>query len=245
MQRTETALPGTLYDPLYPDSDGEPMSEIDLHILAVTLLREGLEDALPAGPTGAYVAANMMLYFQQGNPAGHPDPDVLVALRVGRHPRRSFRTWEEGTVPHVVFEIASERTHQVDRGEKRQAYESIGVPEYFLFDPEGRWHQPVLQGFRLVQGAYVALQPAADGSLVSAQLGLRLVPERTMLRLVDLRTGAPVPTRQERIEQERERADSERKRADDERERAEKAEKRVAELERLLEQLRGQAPPPA
>ncbi len=233
MRTTETgALPGTTLDPLYPSEDGNSMGESDFHIVAVLLLREALEDFLAGRPD--CVATNMVLYYDRGNPSGRRDPDVLVALGVGNHRRRSFRTWEEGAVPNVVFEISSEATYREDLAAKRAAYQGVGVPEYFLFDPEGEWLSPQLQGFRLVNRAYVALQPAADGSLVSAQLGLRLVPEGAMLRLIDLKTGAPIPTRQEQIEQQRQRADDEKRRADD----------LAAEVARLRAAL-GQAPPPS
>jgi Uma2 family endonuclease len=216
------------------------MGETDFHIFAVILLREALEDYL-AGRPDAYVASTMILYFDRGNPSGRRDPDVLVALGVGRQRRRSFRTWEEGAVPSVLFEVSSEGTYREDLGEKRSLYERLGVPEYFLFDPEGQWLRPVLQGFRLAGGAYAALPPAPDGSLRSAQLGLRLVPEGTRLRLVDACTGAPVPTRAERIEHERQRAEAERQRADAERHRAAGF---AAEVERLRAlRAQGQRPP--
>jgi Uma2 family endonuclease len=182
------------------------MSETDLHVLAVILLREGLEDFF-AARSDVCVASNMLLYYDRGNPSGRRDPDVLVALGVGNHRRRSFRTWEESSIPNVLFEIASEDTYRQDLGVKRDVYERIGVPEYFLFDPHDEYLSPVLQGHWLVNGAYVALQPDPDGGLTSAQLGLRMVPEGHMLRLSDVNTGAPVLTRREQIDQERQRAD--------------------------------------
>ena len=33
-------LPGTVFDPFYPDSDGKPMGETDYHISAIILLRK-------------------------------------------------------------------------------------------------------------------------------------------------------------------------------------------------------------
>src|SRR5205814_8458217 len=106
----------------------------------------------------------------------------------------SYRVREEGVVPWVLFEVGSRRTWRVDLNEKPSEYAGIGVKEYFVFDPEGRYLDPVLQGFRTVKRKPVPMKPAADGSPVSKQLGLRLVPEGEMLRLVNVQTGEPVLT---------------------------------------------------
>jgi Uma2 family endonuclease len=244
MRTTATgALPGTVRDPLYPSEDGNSMGETSLHILAVILLREGLEDFF-AVRSDVCVASNMVLYYDRGNPSGRRDPDVLVALGVGNHLRRSFRVWEEQAIPNTVFEVSSETTVSEDIGPKRDVYERIGIPEYFLFDPHDQFLNPVLQGFRLVNGTYVALQPAADGSLTSQQLGLRLVPEGRMLRLVDANTAAAVLTRRERIEQEQQRADDERQRADNERRRADDEKRRADQLAEEVRRLQALLNPP-
>jgi Uma2 family endonuclease len=198
-------LPGTTIDPRYPDSDGRPMGETDFHYAALRLLRDALEDF--SADLNWYIATNILMYYEQGNPKGRRDPDILVAKEVGTHKRRSFRFWEETHKPCTLFEIASRKTWKQDSGEKRTLYEQLGIPEYFLFDPEGKYLKPSLQGFRLRKGNYVPLKPAANGSLVSKQLGVRLVPEGEMLRLVDVKTGKPVPTRQERAAAEKQRAD--------------------------------------
>jgi Uma2 family endonuclease len=223
---TKKLLPGTTINPLYPDTDGEPMSETDFHVAAVIWLREALQDHFANTPD-VYVASNMLLYFQERNPSARRDPDVLVARGVGKHQRRSFRTFEEGTAPCVVFEIASEETWRRDREDKRIVYAQLGIAEYFLFDPEGVFFDPVLQGFRLQDGVYEPLSAAADGSLYSAELGLRLVSEGPMIRLIDARTGAPVLTRHEQAEQERQRAEVEQQRAEQERQRAEQERQRA------------------
>jgi hypothetical protein len=51
------------------------------------------------------------------------------------------------------------------------------------------------------------MKPARDGSLTSKELGLRLVPEGGMLRLVDARTGQKILTPAERAEEATRRAD--------------------------------------
>ena len=76
--------PSTLLDPLYPDSDGEPMGDTDFHGYAVRMLVEALEDAV-ANREDVYVASNLIFYYEQSNPSGRRDPDVLVARGVGKH----------------------------------------------------------------------------------------------------------------------------------------------------------------
>ncbi len=246
-------LPGTQVDPRYPDSNGRFMGDTDYHNEALIFLRQGLEDHFADRPN-VYVAMNLVMYYEEGNPKRRRDPDGLVAKKVvGKHRRRSFRIWEEKVVPCTLFEMASKNTWRVDLYEKPALYASIGVKEYFLFDPEGCYLNPLLQGFKTVKGKPVPLRPAADGSLVSKQLGLRLVPEDVMLRLIDLETGQPIPTRAERAEQERQRAEEAGERAEQERQRAEEAGERAeqerrradeleAELRRLKDQLKKRGP---
>jgi hypothetical protein len=235
---TAAPLPGTLEDPRYPDQDGRFMGDTDFHNLAMSDVRQALEDHF--ADEDVYVASNLIYYFEEGEPASRRDPDILVSKRVGKHRRRSYRIWEEKVVPCTLFEMASKDTWRTDLGEKRHLYASLGVKEYFVFDPEGCYIEPVLQGFRTVRGRSVPMKPAADGSLVSKELGLRLVPEGTMLRLIDLKTGQPVLTRAERAERERERAEQERRRARQERRRAQQEHQRAQELQAEVERLRAQ-----
>jgi Uma2 family endonuclease len=199
-------LPGTVEDRRYPDQDGRFMGDTEFHDVAMTDLKLALKDHFADQPV--YVASNLIYYFKEGDPASRRDPDVLVARGVGKHLRRSYRIWEEKVVPCTLFEIASRRTWRADINEKPGLYASLGVKEYFVFDPEGRYVKPVLRGYRAVRRRPVPMRPAADGSLVSRQLGLRLVPEGERLRLIDLATGQPILTPVERAEHEHERAEA-------------------------------------
>ena len=222
-------LPGTVFDPLYPEDDGRPKDETDFHSEARILLRAALKDYFAAaGRSDVYVSSRLMLYYEQGNPASRCAPDILVAKGVSNHSRMIFRVWEEGVTPQVFFEIASESSWREDIGDKRELYARLGVVEYFLFDPEGDWLDPLLQGFRLENGKYVPLIPTPDGRLTSMELGLRLTAEGYMLRLRHLQKGAVVLTRSERANKESARADQERRRADE-------LAKEVARLQALLE----------
>jgi Uma2 family endonuclease len=213
IQRRETMivpfrpLPGTTINPRFPDEDGRFMGDTDFHYAALIWLKEALQDYLTR-PPGWYVASNLILYWDFNDPKKRRDPDILVARGVGGHFRRSFRVWEEGTFPRVLFEIASKKTWREDVGPKKQLYADLGIPEYFIFDPEGKYIRPVLQGFRhKKRGVYTAIRPARDGSLTSKELGLCMVPEGAMLRLIEAATGEPIPIRLERAEQEKRRAD--------------------------------------
>jgi Uma2 family endonuclease len=235
-------LTGTADDVLYPASDGQPMGETDWHIWALILLREGLDDFF-ADQADVFVGSDMFLYYVEGHPSKNTAPDSMVVKGVARAKefRRTFKTWVEKAVPRTIFEIASEDTWRKDLVDKRLLYERLKVAEYFVFDPEARFVKPPLRGFRLRAGKYQALTPAADGSLTSKELGLRLFLEGHMLRLIDARTGEPVLTRQERADQEKQRADREKQRADQEKQRADALAAEVARLRNQKGKRRGKS----
>ena len=111
----------------------------------------------------------------------------MVVFGVGKHERRVFKTWVERAVPSVVFEISSANTFRNDLAEKFDTYASLGVPEYYLFDPTGECLDVPLLGYRLVEGDYQAVRrdprrrphqprprPAPGSRGVSAPLDRRL-----------------------------------------------------------------------
>lgn len=204
----------------YPSSDDQPMAETGYHVNALMFLYLALDEFFRGRPD-ILLTANQFWYWQKGNPKARRAPDVMVVPGVGREPvRRSYRMWLEGNVrPAAIFEMSSRKTIKKDLGEKFAQYETLGVREYFLFDPEVKVLNPPLQGFRLYGGKYRPLRPRR-GELTSA-LGFRLRKEELLLRVIDAQTGEVVPTEGELAERERRRADE-----------------AVAELERIREQLR-------
>jgi hypothetical protein len=212
------------------------MGDSDFHSAALVSLWQGLMDFF-ARVADVYVAMNLLFYWEQGNRRARRDPDILVAKGVGKHQRLSYRLWEEHVLPSVFFEVASRKTWRTDVGEKRQLYAELGIREYILFDPHGRFLDPPLQGFRLQRGVYVPLRPAADGSLTSRELGLRLVAEGQLLRLIDARTGRPVLTRAERAQQAREKEEQERQQREQAQKEARRARRQAREAEKRAEAL--------
>ena len=220
---------------LYPDSDGRPLGETGWHVDSTSTIYRLVKDHFAARPD-VYVAANMFLYFEEGNPKANRSPDCMVSFGVrGNHERRSFKTWVEGVVPAFIIEFASPETYREDLGAKRDVYARLGVAEYFLFDPLGECLAPRFQGFRLAGGFYESLPADAEGGIASLVLDLYMVPEGHFLRLIDLATGRSLLTRSELSEEYEQTAaerDEERRAVELERRRAE-AEHRRAEAERL------------
>lgn len=202
----------------YPESDGKPMGETDLHCDLMTDLIFALKWFLRS--TVAYVAGNLFIYYEEGNPRAVVAPDVFVVLGVPQRRRRIFQTWEEGgRTPDVIIEVTSRRTRKDDRERKPAIYAALGVPEYFIFDPNGDYLKPQLQGFKLVNGVYV---PMTGSPLRCETLNLELRQENSMLRLYNLQTGERLPTSDEEVLARQ------------------TAEARVAELEAQIARLRAE-----
>jgi Uma2 family endonuclease len=204
----------------YPESDGKPMAETDLHRDEMNRLITTLQAAF-AERSDVYVSGNLLLYYEEGNPRRSVAPDVFVVFGILKHRREIYKLWDEGEAPSVVIEVTSRTTRREDLGRKRDLYARLGVREYYLYDPRFprlQYLNPPLQGSVLVQGTYVRMAPDDTGALTSSVLGMRLQLIDGLLHLFDARTGArflsPV-------------------------ERADAAERRVAELEALLRERGG------
>ncbi|WP_404786640.1 Uma2 family endonuclease [Altericista sp. CCNU0014] len=227
-QPTEHPRHSTL---VYPVSDGEPVAETYDHLYAILVTLEVLRQYLEGQQ--ATVLANQFLYYAQGLPKLRVAPDVMVIFGVAPGGRDSYKLWEEGEVPRVVFEMTSKSTQQEDQIIKRRLYAQIGVQEYWLFDPKGEWLESPLMGYRLLNDDYV---PITD--LCSEALGLQLQVEGKLITFTEITTGKRLLMPAElgqALEQERQLANQERQRAEQEQQRAEQERQHA---ERLKEQLK-------
>jgi Uma2 family endonuclease len=222
----------------YPESDGKPMAESDLHRNEMVRLIGTLEDAFEDRPD-VYVSGNLLIYYEEGNPRASVAPDVFVVIGVAKRERLIYKLWEEGVPPTVVIEVTSPTTRREDRAKKWSLYARLGVREYVMYDPRDEYLRPPLQAYHLESGDYRAMPMRADGSFYSVVLnmGLRLVDGR--LRFFDNGNTYLSPAERAdaeaaaRIAAER-RAEIEARRADDEATARVAAERRIAELEALL-----------
>ena len=241
----------------YPSSDGQPMAETDHQRTPLTYAVDALRDHFRDRPD-VYVSGNLFIYYQKGNPRAVVAPDVFVVLGADNADRSTYRLWVEPKAPDFVLEITSRSTRREDQVSKRALYRSLGVREYWQFDPTNDYLQPPLQALELIEGEYRPL-PA----LASAVLGLELRLTERGLRFHDPRTGDDLRSLTEekemrqQAEHARQRAEQAQQRAEQERQEAESrlaqeaaarrqeaaarqaAEARVAELEDLLRQAGG------
>lgn len=222
-----SARPQDLIEPIdYPESDGEPMAETEIHAELMINLRFALKHRFRADPN-VYVGVNMLMYWAKGDNRKSRAPDVFVVFGVPKEPaRRTWKVWEEGKAPDVVIELSSRKTWLEDLYEKWQVYARLGVREYFIFDPEYDYLPEPLMAWRLDEGQY-RLLPINDDCVLSEALGLELVNTGTTLRLRNPRTGELLPTEEEEIT-----------RAEQEAARAERAEAELARLRAELARLK-------
>ena len=183
----------------YPSSDGKPMAENMWGAKAIL----NADGDLGAVRPKALVAADILVYPEEGNNKKSIAPDVLVAFDVGTHNRSSYFVWEEGKPPDWVLEVASPSTQAKDRERKLCDYAEMGVPEYWLFDAKGDVYPkgtPRLQGLKLKDGKYHPLDShVVNGKRMihSEVLGLDVRAENGLLRFWDPATRKDVRHRSE------------------------------------------------
>ncbi len=223
---------------IYPESDGTPMGETDAHITALIYLMNALRDHFRDDPQ-VYVAGNMFLYYEEGDPSAVVAPDVFVVKGVSNYKRRTYKLWEEGgKAPDVVFELSSRSTRLEDLGTKRAVYTMLGVSEYYIFDPYGEYLEPRLWSYHLERDNGVTEYLRVMGDVVySPVLGLELFAEEDILRLRNPETGKKLLTDLEA--QAARRAEAKARRAEAEARRAVEAE--VARLRAELARYKANA----
>ena len=171
MNRSITAPPAVDY----PCSDGQPMAETEFQLIplidSITALRSHFLDR-----EDVYVVGNMFLYYQEGNPRAVVAPDLFVVVGASKHKRHTYKLWEEPKAPDFVLEVTSRSTRKDDQGRKREIYASLGVWEYWQYDPTGDYLSPRLQGLRLHEGDYrrVPSVTTVDGGLLLHSRALAL-----------------------------------------------------------------------
>lgn len=154
-------------DLLYPDSDGKPMAENTEQYRWIVIIKENLE-ILFADVPDVFVAGDLLWYPVPSKIISPVAPDVMVAIGRPKGRRGSYRQWqEENIAPQVVFEILSPGNTPSEMERKLEFYDTYGVEEYYLYDPENFQ----LDAWRR-QGEHLTRLWQLDG-WVSPRLGIR------------------------------------------------------------------------
>ena len=180
----------------FPDSDGDPMPETESHQQQLTDLKHACRALLAARP-GVYVGGNHFLYYDRADPEHNVAPDVYAAFGVGPGERECYYAFLEGVFPQLVIEVISRSSLKDDLGKKVALYAAQGVEEYYVCDPRPKTRGRRLHAWRRAGEALVPVLVGEDGRVRSALLGTDLLLVDRFLRVLDPRTGDPVPTASE------------------------------------------------
>lgn len=203
---------------VYPDSDGRPMSENDLQYRWIVTLRENIGHLLRDRPD-VYVAADHLIYAQEGNPKRRAAPDVYVAFGRPKGDRGSYKVWEEGGVfPQVVVEVLSPGNRRKELRRKFHFYQKYGAEEYVVIDPDHHWikvyHRTPAGRLKRVPTEPEYVSPRLRVRYVQRPDGLEVFhPTGERFLTMDELAQLHRQTRQQ-IDAERQRAEAERQRAD-------------------------------
>ena len=224
----------------YPDCDGNPLSDNTEQFRWIVIFKENLE-ILFATVLDVFVAGDLLWYPIEGDNVTRLAPDVMVAFGRPKGRRGSYQQWKEGGIaPQVVFEIMSPNNTQKEMGLKRVFYETYGVEEFYIYDPD----RLRLTGWVRQGGELMAI--ANMEGWVSPRLGIRFSQAKGDLEvyrpdgqrfLSSVELDAQAQQERDRAQQERDRAQQERDRAEQERDRAEQERQRAEQASQEAAQL--------
>lgn len=218
---------------------GDKLTQGELHADVLAELKE-LLGAHFKPQRDVKVLMDLQHRFGRGLYAPAPDVSIIHGVRHPGRKRNSFNVVKEGVTPSLIIEVASPfdpRVRKMDRVDKYQFYQQVGIPEYLMVDPprKSNEHRFQLQGYRLVQGCYQPIAPDAQGRLLSGTTGLwfGVSADGQRIDVFDARTEERLlPLEEER--EARQKAEKKAARETAARERAEAELKRLrAEIERL------------
>lgn len=121
---------------IYPERDGNPMSDNTKQFRWITRIQGGL-DALFRDDPNVFVAGDLLWYPVEGDNKTRCAPDAMVVFGRPKGDRGSYLQWREDNIaPQVVFEVLSPGNTLTEMAKKLAFYDRYGVEEYYLYDPD-------------------------------------------------------------------------------------------------------------
>ena len=172
---------------IYPEQREDDMGETSIHIKLISNFLQMLLNFFHQ-KEDVFLSGNMNLYYEEGNPNKWYAPDLLIAFGVPNHERSSYQIWKENIFPQVIFEIASDKTWENDVGKKYKDYETFGVEEYYILDPEFAYLPAPMLAFHR-QGKRLLSVQVTEEKVFSPRLGLEIVRTKNNFRLFNPQTN--------------------------------------------------------
>ncbi|MFB2837817.1 Uma2 family endonuclease [Floridanema evergladense] len=121
---------------IYPERDGNPMSDNTKQFRWITTIQGGL-DALFRDDPNVFVAGDLLWYPVEGDNKTRCAPDAMVVFGRPKGDRGSYLQWREDNIaPQVVFEVLSPGNTLTEMAKKLAFYDRYAVEEYYLYDPD-------------------------------------------------------------------------------------------------------------
>lgn len=135
LSKTDATAASSTADIIYPDCDGQPMSDNTEQFQWIVNIKENLESLYKDDPN-VFVAGDLLWYPVEGDNKTRQAPDTMVALGRPKGYRGSYMQWKEDNIaPQVVFEILSPGNRIREMFKKLDFYQRFGVQEYYVYDP--------------------------------------------------------------------------------------------------------------
>lgn len=223
----------------YPETDGRPLAETDLHRVVIYNTNDKLE-TFYAAQNDVYVSGNLLIYDIPGKTTRSISPDIMVVFGIEKKMRRTYKIWEEGKAPDFVMEVSSKWTYRNDLTRKEKRYAHIGVNEYFLYDPERAYLPESLIGLRLTDGGeYEPIPITNNNGIISNVLGIEFRILDEDIELHNLSTGEVLQTAAEKANEiAKQEAEARQQEAEARQQEVEARQKLEAELAQLKSELR-------
>jgi Uma2 family endonuclease len=182
---------------LFQEEEDDGMGEGNLHAVWGQIVFVCLKAHL-ANRRKLRVYTNLNLYYRKRplHPKTKSRPNVAADAMVVQPFKplpedvQSYTIGEDGPAPLLAAEVLSKRTaRKRDLNQKQFLYAGLGVAEYVLADPTGRFVPDGLLLKRLQPDRTWRDERDADGG-VTSQLGFRMIIDDDQLpRLIDVATG--------------------------------------------------------
>jgi Uma2 family endonuclease len=225
---------------IYPDRDGQPMSDNTKQFRWIVTIKENL-DWLYASNPNVFVAGDLLWYPVEGDNKTRFAPDALIVFGRPKGDRGSYKQWEEDNIaPQVVFEILSPGNTKTEMNRKLLFYDRFGVEEYYLYDPD----RNRLNGWVRTDGFLDLIEPIQNWvsprlqirfELTEAELQIYRPDGKSFLTYTAIAQTAELA--EARAEFAEERAELAEERAELAEERAELAEERSAKFAEKLREM--------